>query len=65
MKKGWKNKEQWNQIDRDELKESDIGQLLAYLAGHSASCISQKIEAQPMLGLFMEGSKVSSSVMCI
>ena len=59
MKKNtWRSSELRNRVEEDDLKNSEIGQLLSYMLGHCAIQISRHIVPQPLLGIYMEGPKV-------
>ena len=45
-------------------KKSQLGQLLTYMVGHCVqNCSKDYVLYEPMLGLYMEGSKVC--ILCI
>ena len=62
MKKDWKTGSSYeNQIERGTLGKSQLGQLLTYMLGHAVQNCSREstcISFEPVLGLYMEGSKV-------
>ena len=60
MKKDWKTGSSCeNQIERGTLGKSQLGQLLTYILGHAVqNCSRESISFEPVLGLYMEGSKV-------
>ena len=62
MKRMWKTQEKISSI-RETLEDSDIGQLLSYMVGHYVKAITSGVsDFVPMLGLFVEGSKVKLNV---
>ena len=62
MKKVWRpGSTTENCVESGELGKSQLGQLLTYLVGHSVqqcSKIRNRFKCQPMLGIYVEGSKV-------
>ena len=59
MKKDWKDDKVINYIEQDLIQKSQLGQLLTYIVGHSVqNCSKDHILYEPLLGLYMEGSKV-------
>ena len=64
MKKDWKEPKIVNFIQQDMIKKSQLGQLLTYMVGHCVqNCSKDYVLYEPMLGLYMEGSKVC--ILCI
>lgn len=57
MKRSWRDGRHISSLDN--LNNTDIGQLLSYMIGHYVKSISSGIEEfVPMLGMYVEGSKV-------
>ena len=58
MKKGWKDGKRVENTIETGLGKSQLGQLLTYMVGHSVQLCTKGGPFHPLLGIFMEGSKV-------
>ena len=53
-----------NTVELDKISDSDLGQLLSYMAAYVARCLSENegAIAQPILGIYLEGPRLDQFI---